>query len=347
MRAEWIPLVTSSKRPLGEPSASRRAPKKAFCQATTIHTSPTEGGWKPPNYDPAIPLWKHLRLCEWCGAILTPKISQEARKRFCDRSCSAKWTQSQPEIVERMRATKIAQHRTSVNPQAKWRQPRRCELCGAEYRLKFNSQLAQRFCGNRCSAKWQMSNPARRVLTAATCHTPEVRKKRNAAVSASWAKPTQENAARKEALRNNGRHAKPESIEKMRRSLSGRTFLARGGNGALTEPQLKLSRALGELPMEYPIMTAPVASRFKSLPNCYKVDIAYPALKVAVEVDGNTHKQKKWKFLDRRKTEVLNALGWTVLRFWNWDILTWIDTGMPTGSFISTTLRQHGIPPSL
>jgi leucyl-tRNA synthetase len=38
---------------------------------------------------------------------------------------------------------------------------------------------------------------------------------------------------------------------------------------------------------------------------------------LAIEIDGRTHKTKKWKFLDKRKTEVLNALGWSVLRFSN------------------------------
>jgi leucyl-tRNA synthetase len=47
------------------------------------------------------------------------------------------------------------------------------------------------------------------------------------------------------------------------------------------------------------------------------VDIADPARRLAIEIDGSTHRTKKWKFLDKRKTEVLNALGWSVLRFSN------------------------------
>ena len=45
-------------------------------------------------------------------------------------------------------------------------------------------------------------------------------------------------------------------------------------------------------------------------------------LKISVEVDGKSHKLKKWKFLDKRKTEVLNSLGWKVLRFWNEEVMT-------------------------
>ena len=45
-------------------------------------------------------------------------------------------------------------------------------------------------------------------------------------------------------------------------------------------------------------------------------------MKIAVEVDGSSHRTKKWRFLDARKTEVLEALGWRVLRFTNEDVLT-------------------------
>ena len=98
--------------------------------------------------------------------------------------------------------------------------------------------------------------------------------------------------------------------------MSGRTFLARGGNGTLTRQQEAVAKAL-DLPMEYVIPTGPVKECFKSLPNFYRVDVADPSLMLAIEIDGATHNTKKWKFLDKRKTEVLNALGWSVLRFSN------------------------------
>ena len=102
----------------------------------------------------------------------------------------------------------------------------------------------------------------------------------------------------------------------MRQALQGRTFLARGGNGELTVPQIRLAAVLGWIP-EFTILTKPVQGRFPSLPKCYKVDVAQPVLRIAVEVDGASHRTRKWKFLDRRKTEILSALGWSVLRFTN------------------------------
>jgi ATP-dependent DNA helicase RecG len=50
------------------------------------------------------------------------------------------------------------------------------------------------------------------------------------------------------------------------------------------------------------------------------VDVACPASLLAVEIDGSSHNTRKWKFLDARKTEVLNALGWRVLRFSNQQV---------------------------
>ena len=114
----------------------------------------------------------------------------------------------------------------------------------------------------------------------------------------------------------------PKNVEKVKRALKGRTFLARGGNGTLTRQQKKLCQALG-LPksaMEYAIPTLKAKGHFPSLPTAYKVDLAIPEVKLAIEVDGKTHKTKKWKFLDQRKTEILNFLGWTVLRFWNKEV---------------------------
>lgn len=107
--------------------------------------------------------------------------------------------------------------------------------------------------------------------------------------------------------------------EKMMAKMQGRTFLSRGGNGALTKHQTMLHLATG-FEMEYPIATLPVKHLFKSVPTCYKVDLAIPEQKIAIEVDGKTHRLKKWKFLDKRKTEMLNALGWIVLRFTNEEV---------------------------
>jgi len=115
----------------------------------------------------------------------------------------------------------------------------------------------------------------------------------------------------------------PESLKKMKEKLKGRTFLSRGGNGQITPQQELLHQMLGDgWEMELPILTESVKMLFKSLPPCYKVDIGNPNLKISIEIDGKSHKTKKWKYLDKRKTKILNSLGWKVLRFWNEEVMT-------------------------
>ena len=88
----------------------------------------------------------------------------------------------------------------------------------------------------------------------------------------------------------------------------------------MTVPQMKLAELTG-LSMEFAVITGEARNHFKSVPHCYKVDLACPEVKLAIEVDGNSHKTKRWKFLDARKTEILSSIGWTVLRFWNKEVM--------------------------
>jgi very-short-patch-repair endonuclease len=97
--------------------------------------------------------------------------------------------------------------------------------------------------------------------------------------------------------------------------------------------------------MEYVIETKMVRGMLPSLPNSYKVDLADPSVKLAIEVDGASHKTRKWKFLDRRKTQVLEALGWFVLRFWNESVLE--DTETVVAEIGSTISRLKGITTTL
>ena len=54
----------------------------------------------------------------------------------------------------------------------------------------------------------------------------------------------------------------------------------------------------------------------------YIVDFACPEKKIVVEVDGSQHAGAAY---DQARDARLKALGWTVLRFWNDDVLDGID----------------------
>ncbi|UCI22517.1 endonuclease domain-containing protein [Mesorhizobium sp. B2-1-8] len=57
----------------------------------------------------------------------------------------------------------------------------------------------------------------------------------------------------------------------------------------------------------------------------YIVDFACPTKKLIVEIDGSQHATAKASEMDAARTAKLKALGWTILRFWNDDIIRDID----------------------
>ncbi len=108
-------------------------------------------------------------------------------------------------------------------------------------------------------------------------------------------------------------------------------------------PQKLLLDYLGEdWKSEYIVITPWIIG----FPTCFKIDLACPARKIAIECDGSSHNGLKAKERDKRKDDFLRSVGWTVLRLWNKDILNWSNSGMPTGNYISMTFKQLDIPPS-
>lgn len=57
----------------------------------------------------------------------------------------------------------------------------------------------------------------------------------------------------------------------------------------------------------------------------YIVDFACPLHKIIIELDGFQHAEDAAANYDQQRTHTLEELGWTVLRFWNDDILKDID----------------------
>ena len=57
----------------------------------------------------------------------------------------------------------------------------------------------------------------------------------------------------------------------------------------------------------------------------YIVDFACPKKKLIVELDGSQHASPDVSASDAARTATLEALGWTILRFWNDDVIRDID----------------------
>lgn len=101
--------------------------------------------------------------------------------------------------------------------------------------------------------------------------------------------------------------------------------------GSDTKPEMALRKQLFAMGFRY---------RCNYRVGAYKVDIAFPSQKVAVMVDGcfwhccprcfrmpetNVHywrkKFRENRLRDKRATKVLEKQGWTVLRFWEHEVL--------------------------
>ena len=103
-----------------------------------------------------------------------------------------------------------------------------------------------------------------------------------------------------------------------------------GGNGTPAPvPQRLLAAKLGWA-MEYPVQTG-------EKPAVFKIDIAEPTLKIGIEVDGQSHYTAKVKAADVRKTAILEAQGWKVLRFKNKEVLADLDSVV---SIVLETIRS-------
>ncbi|MFZ4596337.1 MAG: endonuclease domain-containing protein [Verrucomicrobiaceae bacterium] len=71
--------------------------------------------------------------------------------------------------------------------------------------------------------------------------------------------------------------------------------------------------------MEVPVPTK--QPRHSGYPTCYKLDIGNRELMIAVEVDGKSHCSIERQAQDQKKEDLLQSLGWKVLRFTNAEVI--------------------------
>ncbi|WP_246670519.1 endonuclease domain-containing protein [Agrobacterium sp. ICMP 6402] len=87
----------------------------------------------------------------------------------------------------------------------------------------------------------------------------------------------------------------------------------------MTDPELKLWNAVRAHRLEG------LAFRRQLPVAAYIVDFACPSHKIIFELDGFQHAEDAAANYDQQRTQTFEELGWTVLRFWNDDILKDID----------------------
>ena len=118
----------------------------------------------------------------------------------------------------------------------------------------------------------------------------------------------------------------PEIRAKMAATLReiGHKPLIRGGNGrGLTKPQTLLMEQLMLLnPVsEFVVKTNAKRSNAEHYPSHYKIDIAIPTSMLAIEINGGSHCSVTRREQDLKKENFLKSKGWTVLKFWNREVM--------------------------
>jgi hypothetical protein len=93
-----------------------------------------------------------------------------------------------------------------------------------------------------------------------------------------------------------------------------------GGNGKIAPAEQVLLDALGE-PWVHSYAVSLGSNRGEGYPTAYKIDLAMPELMIGVECDGKSHNSPSGRMRDAKKDAKLQAMGWTILRFWNQEIL--------------------------
>jgi very-short-patch-repair endonuclease len=235
------------------------------------------------------------KTCEWCNKKFITLKKGKTTARFCSHSCLGYY-------INTLQQTKNALQ-NNRKPLIK----KECIWCKKIFYIPSSGFTSQnrKFCSRLCSAKDRSSNPdwVKKISIASTGRLGYwTGKKRPNMIGNKF-------GFKKGHIPSN-------------KGKKGMTFLSRGGNGQITKQQQILWEALNipKESLEYPIPTKSVKHLFECVPTCYKVDIGIPEKRLAIEVDGKTHKLKKWRFLDHRKESILNALGWKVIRFWNQEI---------------------------
>lgn len=133
---------------------------------------------------------------------------------------------------------------------------------------------------------------------------------------------------------------------KMQRTLvdMGHKPKVRGGNGTgNTVPQDKMIGLLKAhfqgIESEYIFPTK--IPRGMGFPTHYKIDIAIPSLRIAIEIDGMSHASIVRQKADARKDSLLQERGWIVSRFSNKEVMT--NGVMCVRAVLSTTSKSRRI----
>lgn len=200
-----------------------------------------------------------------------------------------------------------------------------CEWCHEQF-TPYRNNPKQRFCNRSCSMKHRTRDgqpPGVKASLLAWSRSEENKQRAREQLRILREDPKhREWVTNRMTYHNPG--ADPEVAKKAQATKRARGYTyeyLNGGNGrGPTEAEAALWNALGsEWENSYVVPTK--TPRSEGYPTHYKLDLALPCVKLYVECDGHTHRGAKARVRDAKKAEFLSKGGWTLLRFWNREIL--------------------------
>lgn len=203
-----------------------------------------------------------------------------------------------------------------------------CENCGDPFAMKHKKQ---RFCGKRCASlatarlpthapPWSRATPERRE---------ELRAARAKKIRITRATPAFQSAVTAYLKSDRNPFKNSDRIKNLTTDFSHLI----GGNGkALPAAHQLLADRLG-WPIEYPVGVNPIRPGYT---RCYRIDLANPDMKIAVELDGASHRMPAQQARDAKKDAFLREQGWIVFRFWNSAVMKDIEGVVATITQVSS-----------
>ncbi len=177
------------------------------------------------------------------------------------------------------------------------------------------------FCSRTCSGKWKWQQPS---YTKKLRENPAFsdRKAIGKLISAAILADPAERKRRSELTKRRSPEYKSEILRKSWEKRHARGDKAFGNNGNGHPPSVAeaaFQRLFPEAIYNHVVRSGRRHS--EGYQHYAKIDFAWPEIRLAVEVDGETHTRTKQIERDNRKQEVLKALGWNLLRVSNEQVL--------------------------
>jgi len=145
---------------------------------------------------------------------------------------------------------------------------------------------------------------------------PEVRLKAIASIKNVWTDKKRKQMSNKMIKVMNKKHVRKKHLKALSKAMPKGKRNWKGGNGQpvprIVRRLFKLLRKVG-FERELAVSTKGHGTEYK-VPSSYKVDFGNRKKQIAIELDGSCHKKLEIKPTDLKKSKVLKALGWEVLR---------------------------------